>query len=156
MPFCTRMTRIRVWIARTNSFGSRRDYRAGAIKISERLVLADDRPKHRRQGQRRSMLVLRSVVAFFNGVLLAHVLAVFCLSVKAGTFLMIDVGRRIYPDLTIASTGCRSCGCDRWSLGAGYRRSSRSRRRLSSGSMSMRLFRRRGRARTRRSVLSKG
>jgi hypothetical protein len=49
------------------------------------------------------MLVLSGVIAFLNGILLAHVLAVFRFSVKAGTFLVIDVGRRIDPDLTVAS-----------------------------------------------------
>jgi hypothetical protein len=38
------------------------------------------------------MLVLGGVITFFNGILLAHVLAVFRFSVKAGTFLVIDVG----------------------------------------------------------------
>jgi hypothetical protein len=102
------------------------------------------------------MLVLRGVIAFFDCILLAHVLAMFRLSVEAGTLLVVDVGRRIYPDLTIASTGCRGRDSNR-ALGAGYRRSSRSRRRLGSGPMAMRLFRRcrRGRARTRSSVLCK-
>jgi hypothetical protein len=86
------------------------------------------------------MLALSGVIAFLNGILLAHVLAVLRFSVQSGTFLVVDVGRRVYPDLTIASTGCRGRGCDR-TLGTRYRRSSRSRRHLSSGPMSMRLFR---------------
>ena len=44
------------------------------------------------------MLILSGVIAFFNGILLAHVLAVFRLSVKARTLLVVDVGRRVYPD----------------------------------------------------------
>jgi hypothetical protein len=44
------------------------------------------------------MLVLSGVITFLYGILLAHVLAVFCFSVKAGAFLVIDVGRRVYPD----------------------------------------------------------
>jgi hypothetical protein len=55
---------------------------------------------------------------------------------------VIDVGRRIHPDLTVASTDCQGRGCN-WSLGAVYDRSSRSRRHLSSGTMPMRLFRER-------------
>jgi hypothetical protein len=53
------------------------------------------------------MLILSGVIAFFNGILLAHVLAVFRFSVKAGALLVVDVGRRIHPDLINASTGCR-------------------------------------------------
>ena len=87
------------------------------------------------------MLILGGVIAFFNGILLAHILAVFRFSVKAGSFLVIDVGRRIHPDLTVASTDCRSRGCNR-SLGTVHNRSSRSRRHLSNGPMPMRLFRR--------------
>jgi hypothetical protein len=37
------------------------------------------------------MLILSGMVPFFNGVLLAHILAMLRLSVKAGTFLVIDV-----------------------------------------------------------------
>jgi hypothetical protein len=47
------------------------------------------------------MLVLGCVIAFFNGLLLTHVLAVFRLAIKAGTFLVVDVGRRICPDLPL-------------------------------------------------------
>jgi hypothetical protein len=102
------------------------------------------------------MLILSGVIAFLDGILLANVLSMFRLSVEAGTFLVVDMGRRIYPNLTVASAGCRSGDCDR-SLGTRYRGSSWSRRHLSSGPMSMRLFRRRRRrrARTRRSVLRK-
>jgi hypothetical protein len=84
------------------------------------------------------------VLPLFYGILLAHILAMFCLSVEAGAFLVIDVGRRINPDLTIASAGCRGRDCNR-TLGAGYRRSSRSRRRLSGSTVPVRLFRRRRR-----------
>ena len=69
------------------------------------------------------MLILSGVIAFFNGILLAHVLAVFRLSVKARALLVVDVGRRIYPDLTVASAGRRGRGCDR-TLGAVHARSS--------------------------------
>jgi hypothetical protein len=89
------------------------------------------------------MLVLSGVITFLDGILLTHVLAVFCFSVKAGAFLVIDVGRRIYPDLTVASAGCWS-HCRHWTLGAIHARSnrSRSRRHLSGGAMPVRLFRR--------------
>ena len=69
------------------------------------------------------MLILSGVIAFFNGILLAHVLAVFRLSVKAGALLVVDVGRRIYPYFTVASAGCRGRGCNR-SLGAVHARNS--------------------------------
>ena len=69
------------------------------------------------------MLILSGVIAFFNGILLAHVLSMFRLSVEAGTLLVVDVGRRIHPDLTVASTGRRGGGCSR-SLGAVHARSS--------------------------------
>jgi hypothetical protein len=74
------------------------------------------------------MLVLSCVIAFLNGILLTHVLAVFRLAITAGTFLVVDVGRRIYPDLTVASAGRRGRGCDR-TLGAVHARSSGSRSR---------------------------
>jgi hypothetical protein len=67
------------------------------------------------------MLVLGGVITFLYGILLAHVLAMFRFSVKAGAFLMIDAGRRINPDLTIASAGCRSHCCN-WTLGAVHTR----------------------------------
>ena len=54
-----------------------------------------------------SMLILSGMITFLNGILLAHVLAVFRFSVETGTLLVVDVGRRIHPDLTVASTGCR-------------------------------------------------
>jgi hypothetical protein len=73
-----------------------------------------------------SMLVLSGVIAFLNGILLAHVLAVFRFSVKAGTFLVIDVGRRIDPDLTVASTCRRGRRCD-WTLRPGHARDNSSR-----------------------------
>ena len=57
---------------------------------------------------RLSVLVLSRMITFLYGVLLAHVLAMFRFPVKAGAFLVIDVGRRIYPDLTVASAGCWS------------------------------------------------
>jgi hypothetical protein len=76
----------------------------------------------------RSMLVLSCVIAFFNGILLTHVLAVFRLAIKAGTFLVVDVGRRIYPNLTVASAGCWS-HCRHWTLGGVRARSSGSRSR---------------------------
>jgi hypothetical protein len=101
------------------------------ITIPARLVLIEDRQTQRLRSIFRSVLVFSGVIAFFNGILLAHVLSMFRLSVEAGTFLVIDVGRRIHPDLALACIGCRSRGCDR-TLRAGYRRSSRSRRRLSS------------------------
>jgi hypothetical protein len=86
------------------------------------------------------MLILSGVIAFFDGILLSHVLPMFRFSVEAGAFLVVDVGRGIYPDLTVASAGWRGSDCY-WCLGARYRRSSRGRRHLSSGPMAMRLFR---------------
>ena len=105
------------------------------------------------------MLILSGVIALFYSILHAHVITMFRLSVEAGTLLVVDVGRRIHPDLTVTSTGCRGRGCNR-SLGAVQARSSGcwSWWDLSSGPMSMCLFRR-GRRRgawTRRSVLRKG
>ena len=38
------------------------------------------------------MLILGGVIPFFNGILVAHVLAMVRFSVKAGTFLVIDMG----------------------------------------------------------------
>jgi hypothetical protein len=43
------------------------------------------------------MLILSGVIAFLDGILLANVLSMFRLSVEAGTFLVVDMGRRIYP-----------------------------------------------------------
>jgi hypothetical protein len=74
------------------------------------------------------MLVLSGVIAFLYGILLTHVLAVFRFSVKAGAFLVVDVGRRINPDLPVASSGCWS-HCRHWTLGAVHARSIRSRSR---------------------------
>jgi hypothetical protein len=91
-------------------------------------VLIDDSLNQRPGSMDRSMLVLSCVIAFFNGILLTHVLAVFRLAIEAGTFLVVDVGRRIYPNLTIASSGCRGRGFDR-SLGGVHARSSGSRSR---------------------------
>jgi hypothetical protein len=48
------------------------------------------------------MLILSGVIALFYGILLAHVLSMFRLSVEAGTFLVVDVGRGINPYLTVA------------------------------------------------------
>lgn len=59
------------------------------------------------------MLILSGEIAFFNGMLPAHVLAVFRFSVKTGTLLVIDVGRRIHPVLTVASTSCQGRGRNR-------------------------------------------
>jgi hypothetical protein len=72
------------------------------------------------------MLVLSGVIALFYGILLAHVLAMFRFPVKAGAFLVIDVGRRIYPDPPIASTGCWRRRCD-WTLRSGHARNNSSR-----------------------------
>ena len=74
----------------------------------------------------RLMLVLSGVIAFLYGILLAHVLAVFRFSVKAGALLVIDVGRRIDPDLTVASACRRGRRCD-WTLRPGHARDNSSR-----------------------------
>ena len=72
--------------------------------IGSRLLLEERDP----QRNHNYLLLFGRTVAFFNGVGLAHVLALLGFAVIARTFLMIDVAVGIDPYHSMA-TACRWC-----------------------------------------------
>ena len=83
-----------------------------------RAYLYEGWPSQR--GKKQSLLaVLRGPVAFFYCILLAHVFAVFGVSVPAGAWIVIYAGLCIYPYLTVRGWRGRCLGLGRTSCGGG-------------------------------------